>query len=184
MDFGPASGSGPWSRRFFANRLLGELSRLHSSASRASLVHVRAMSSRMSRTRALGARSANCWQSCERFLHIAGVSTAQSPSVGYPTQNGGAGVGWRLPIRDKNSRLRNRFDAGEVWWNRLFRLDVVAVKGTADEQGWTKDRITKRGSNALPIRAARYRWEASDAGRASKNPSNHPRRRGSRNYFR
>jgi hypothetical protein len=35
-----------------------------------------------------------------------------------------------------------------VWWNRLFRLDVVAVKGTADEQGWTKDRITKSGSNA------------------------------------
>src|SRR6478609_5162235 len=78
----------------------------------------------------------------------------------------GSGSRWRLPIRDKNSRLRNRFDAGEVWWNRLFRLDVVAVKGTADEQGWTKDRITKRGSNALPIRAARYRWEASDAGRA------------------
>ena len=26
-----------------------------------------------------------------------------------------------------------------MWWNRLFRLDVVAVKGTADEQGWTKD---------------------------------------------
>jgi hypothetical protein len=42
-----------------------------------------------------------------------------------------------------------------VWWNRLFRLDVVAVKGTADEQGWTKDRITKSGSNALPLRAAR-----------------------------
>ena len=44
---------------FFANRLLGELSRLRSSASRASLVHVRAMSSRMSRTRGLEARSAN-----------------------------------------------------------------------------------------------------------------------------
>ena len=44
---------------FFANRLLGELSRLHSSASRASLVHVRAMSSRISRTRGLEARSAN-----------------------------------------------------------------------------------------------------------------------------
>jgi hypothetical protein len=43
----------------FASRLLGELSRLHSSASRASLVHVRAMSSRMSRTRGLEARSAN-----------------------------------------------------------------------------------------------------------------------------
>jgi hypothetical protein len=57
----------------------------------------------------------------------------------------------------QNSRLRNRFGAGEVWWNRFFRLDVVAVKSTADEQGWTKDRITKRGSNALPIRAARYR---------------------------
>ena len=55
-----------------------------------------------------------------------------------------------------------------MWWNRLFRLDVVAVKGTADEQGWTKDRITKRGSNALPIRAARYRWEASDAGRLQR----------------
>ena len=82
---------------FFANRLLGELSRLRSSASRASLVHVRAMSSRTSRTRALGARSANCWQSYERFLHIAGVSTAQSPSVGYPTQNGGAGVGGAFP---------------------------------------------------------------------------------------
>jgi len=44
---------------FFANRLLGKLSRLHPSASRASLVHVRAMSSRMSRTRGLEARSAN-----------------------------------------------------------------------------------------------------------------------------
>ena len=44
---------------FFANRLLGELSRLRSSASRASLVHVRAMSSRMSRTRGVEARSAN-----------------------------------------------------------------------------------------------------------------------------
>src|SRR4029077_6087053 len=87
----------------------------------------------------------------------------------------GSGSRWRLPIRDKNSRLRNRFGAGEVRWNRFFRLDVVAVKGTADEQGWTKDRITKRGSNALPIRAARYRWEASDAGRASTNPPNHPR---------
>jgi hypothetical protein len=43
----------------FANRLLGELSRLRSSASRASLVHVRAMSSRMSRTRGVEARSAN-----------------------------------------------------------------------------------------------------------------------------
>ena len=37
------------------------------------------------------------------------------------------------------------------------------------QKGWTKDRITKRGSNALPIGAARYRWEASDAGRASTN---------------
>jgi hypothetical protein len=64
---------------FFANRLLGELSRLHSSASRANLVHVRAMSSRMSRTRALGARSASFWQSYERFLNIAGVSTVSPP---------------------------------------------------------------------------------------------------------
>jgi hypothetical protein len=153
---------------FFVNRFLGEFSRLNSSTSRASRVHVRAMSTKTSRTRALGARSANCWQSYERFLHIAGVSTAQSPSVGYPTQNGSESKR-RLPIRDKNSRLRNRFGAEEVWWNRLFRLDVVAVKGTADEQGWTKDRITK--SNALPIRAARYRWEASGAGRASTNAS-------------
>src|SRR3954471_15014204 len=61
---------------FFANRLLGELSRLHSSASRASLVHVRDMSRRMSRTRWLGARSANHCQSYARFLNIAGVSTA------------------------------------------------------------------------------------------------------------
>ena len=43
----------------FANRFLGKFSRLNSSASRASLVHVRAMSSRMSRTRGLEARSAN-----------------------------------------------------------------------------------------------------------------------------
>jgi hypothetical protein len=137
----------------FVNRFRGEFSRLNSSTSRASRVHVRAMSTKTSRTRALGARSANCWQSYERFLHIAGVSTAQSPSVGYPTQNGSESKR-RLPIRDKNSRLRNRFGAEEVWWNRLFRLDVVAVKGTADEQGWTKDRITKSGSNALPLRRA------------------------------
>ena len=60
-----------------------------------------------------------------------------------------------------------------------FRLDVVAVKGTADEQGWTNDRITKRGSNALPIRAARYRWEAGDAGPSFKEsiePSSTPRK--------
>jgi hypothetical protein len=31
-------------------------------------------------------------------------------------------------------RLRNRFDAGEVWWNRLFRLEVVAVKDEGDEE--------------------------------------------------
>ena len=43
----------------FANRFLGKFSRLNSSASRASRVHVRAMSSRMSRTRGLEARSAN-----------------------------------------------------------------------------------------------------------------------------
>ena len=91
----------------FANRFLGEFSRLNSSASRASRVHVRAMSSRTSRTRALGARSANCWQSYERFLHIAGVSTAQSPSVGYPTQNGGAGVGGAFPseTRTRDSEI-------------------------------------------------------------------------------
>ena len=115
----------------FANRFLGEFSRLNSSTSRANRVHVRAMSIKTSRTRALGARSASCWQSYERFLHIAGVSTAQSPLVGYPTQNGARVSG--ASIRDKNSRLRNRFGAGEVWWNRLFGLDVVAVKGTADE---------------------------------------------------
>jgi hypothetical protein len=57
----------------FAKRFLGEFSRLNSSTSRASRVHVRAMSIKTSRTRALGARSANCWQSYERFLHIAGV---------------------------------------------------------------------------------------------------------------
>ena len=91
----------------FANRFLGKFSRLNSSASRASRVHVRAMSSRTSRTRALGARSANCWQSYERFLHIAGVSTAQSPSVGYPTQNGGAGVGGAFPseTRTRDSEI-------------------------------------------------------------------------------
>jgi hypothetical protein len=55
----------------FANRFLGEFSRLNSSTFRASRVHVRAMSTKTSRTRALGARSANCWQSYERFLHIA-----------------------------------------------------------------------------------------------------------------
>ncbi len=75
-------------RSLFANRFLGEFSRLNSSTSRASRVHVRPMSTKTSRTRALGARSANCWQSYERFLHIAAVSTAQSPSVGYLTQNG------------------------------------------------------------------------------------------------
>jgi hypothetical protein len=91
----------------FANRFLGKFSRLNSSASRASRVHVRAMSSRTSRTRALGARSANCWQSYERFLHIAGASTAQSPSVGYPTQNGGAGVGGAFPseTRTRDSEI-------------------------------------------------------------------------------
>jgi hypothetical protein len=75
-------------RSLFANRFLGEFSRPNSSTSRASRVHVRPMSTKTSRTRALGARSANCWQSYERFLHIAAVSTAQSPSVGYLTQNG------------------------------------------------------------------------------------------------
>ena len=68
----------------FAKRFLGEFSRLNSSTSRASRVHVRAMSIKTSRIRALGARSANCWQSYDRFLHIAGVSTAQSPSVSHP----------------------------------------------------------------------------------------------------
>src|SRR5438045_2731763 len=58
----------------FANRFLGEFSRLNSSTSRANRVHVRAMSIKTSRTRALGARSASCWQSYERFLHVAGVS--------------------------------------------------------------------------------------------------------------
>jgi hypothetical protein len=72
-------------RSLFANRFLGEFSRPNSSTSRASRVHVRPMSTKTSRTRALGARSANCWQSYERFLHIAAVSTAQSPSVGYLT---------------------------------------------------------------------------------------------------
>jgi hypothetical protein len=86
---------------FFANRLLGEFSCLHSSASRASLVHVRAMSSRMSRTRALGARSANCWQSYDRFLNIAGVSTG-SPRRRSAVRHIGSQNGARA-IQHKNS---------------------------------------------------------------------------------
>jgi hypothetical protein len=131
------------------NRFLGEFSRLNSSTSRASRVHVRAMSTKTSRTRALGARSANCWQSYERFLHIAGVSTAQSPSVGYPTQNGSESKR-RLPIRDKNSRLRNRFGAEEVWWNRLFRLDVVAVKGSPMNKGGQKPGLQRADRTRFP----------------------------------
>jgi hypothetical protein len=108
----------------FANRFLGKFSRLNSSASRASRVHVRAMSSRTSRTRALGARSANCWQSYERFLHIAGVSTAKSPSVGYPTQNGGAGVGGAFP---SETRTRDS-EIGSA------RANVAALVSTPDDR--------------------------------------------------
>src|SRR6185436_11256820 len=62
----------------------------------------------------------------------------------------GAGVGGAFP---SDTRTRDsEIGSTRARRNRLFRLDVVAVKGTADGQGWTKDRSTKRGSNVLPIR--------------------------------
>ena len=85
----------------FANRFLGEFSRLNSSTSRASRVHVRAMSIKTSRTRAFGARSANCWQSYDRFLNIAGVSTG-SPRRRSAVRHIGSQNGARA-IQHKNS---------------------------------------------------------------------------------
>ena len=55
----------PLEEVFFARRCVGEFSRFHCSASRASLVQVRAMSSRMSFTRAFEVCSANRRHSAE-----------------------------------------------------------------------------------------------------------------------
>jgi hypothetical protein len=63
----------------FSSRDVGRFIWLHCSASSASLVHVRAMSSRMPCTRMLGARSAICRQSAARSLHSAGVNMATTP---------------------------------------------------------------------------------------------------------
>jgi hypothetical protein len=65
------------------------------SISTASLVQIRAMSSRMSRTRLLGARSAICRHSAARFLHWTGVSmtneSRRQPPCGIPTALPAAG---------------------------------------------------------------------------------------------
>jgi hypothetical protein len=65
----------------FFSRDVGRFIWLHCSASSASLVHVRAMSSRMPCTRMLGARSAICRQSAARSLHSAGVNMATTPTL-------------------------------------------------------------------------------------------------------
>ena len=66
----------PFEREVFFSRNIGRLIWLHCSASSASLVQVRAMSSKMSRTRMFDAHSAICWHSAARSLHFAGVSTS------------------------------------------------------------------------------------------------------------
>jgi hypothetical protein len=63
----------------FFSRNVGRFIWLNCSASSASLVQVRAMSSRMPCTRMLGARSAICRHSAARSLHSAGVSMATTP---------------------------------------------------------------------------------------------------------
>jgi len=54
------------------------------SVSSASLVQIRAMSSRMSRTRLLGACSAICRYSAARFLYWTGVSITSSLAANLP----------------------------------------------------------------------------------------------------
>ena len=65
----------------FFSRDVGRFIWLHCSASSASLVHVRAMSSRMPCNRMLGVRSAICRQSAARSLHSAGVNMATTPHL-------------------------------------------------------------------------------------------------------
>jgi hypothetical protein len=74
-------GRDPSLEKAFFSRDVGRFIWLHCSASSASLVHVRAMSSRMPCTRILGARSAICRQSAARSLHSAGVNMATTPTL-------------------------------------------------------------------------------------------------------
>jgi hypothetical protein len=60
----------------FVKRVDGRFIWIHCSASSASRIHVRAMSIRISRTRAFGACAAIRWHSAARTLHLSAVSMA------------------------------------------------------------------------------------------------------------
>ena len=73
----------------FVRRVDGQFIWVHCSASSASRIHVRAMSIRISRTRAFGACAAIRWHSAARTLHLSAVSMAvprKDPSHLFPNK--------------------------------------------------------------------------------------------------